>query len=237
MDKKNISGRDDETAFVQGTLYPWISLNHLQIDADQIELVKRIGTTKVYKAGAVIHGYGEKKEGFYFLHQGEVSAGILATNGLEKTIFIFEPPCYVGEVLYFTNKISNMIVTAVKDSRVTFLNREAVDQLLDNRQFCETMVRFLTRKVYTIVDQITDQFALTPLERVYKILVFYGETFGNRESEQIAIQISQEKIADITGLHRVTVARMIKELRRLGVVRKVSKAQIVLNRQKISSQV
>ncbi|MBE3586333.1 MAG: Crp/Fnr family transcriptional regulator [Thermoanaerobacter sp.] len=204
----------------------WVSLAN--IDYQSLEEIIKLGVTKHFKEEKVIINIGEFVEGIYLITKGEARANILTPDGKEKTIFIFEPPFFFGETIYFNKTPASMEVKVMPDSIMTFFSEDAIKKLSKNKYFFELLFRSSICKTDSAIEEISDLYVLTPGERVYKTLWYYANKRGVKlNNGELLTKISQEQIATIVGLHRVTVARIFSRLKGKGKIKNTKRSTLL----------
>lgn len=215
------------------SLWPWISFDNLA--DNNMELEKAcgiIGLKRLYKKGDLITAIGENVLGVYFLQKGVAISTIVGENGLEKVVFINKAPCFFNESPFIGELGTEMEIRALTDCVITIIDWNDMNKLvLNNKLLNELFIKYIARKSYALIDQMIDILTLNPTKRIFKVLLYLAqaqETNANH-NEQITIKLSQEELAKICGLHRVTVARAFKKLKNIGVIKNTSRSTIVLD--------
>jgi CRP-like cAMP-binding protein len=217
---------------VDPACWPWISVSSagVKLDHSDIEKIIHAGAKRFYKKGAIISPYGEDVKGIFFLHKGEVTGKIFSLNGIEKILYIYKPPCFFHESPYLAELPSNIEIKASADSELTFIERPQLDHLLaTDLVFNHILMKHMARKTRLIIDQLIDIVTLAPIERIHKVLLSNAQQQGIETPEGIALALTQDQIATITGLHRVTVARALARLKANGAIKKTRKGLIILD--------
>jgi CRP-like cAMP-binding protein len=217
---------------VDPVFWPWISVSSagVKLDPADIEKIRSAGIRRYYKKGTIISPYGEDIKGIFFLHKGEVTGKIFSLNGTEKVLYIYKPPCFFQESPYLAELPSNMEIKASADSELTFIDRPQLDHLLaTDSAFSHILMKHMARKNRLVLDQLIDMVTLSPIERIHKVLLANARQQGKPAAEGVAVALTQDQLATITGLHRVTVARALAKLKAAGAIKKSSKALIVID--------
>lgn len=220
-----------ESKFNLSAMWPWISIEGLEVDdLDATKICGLADFKRSYRKGDIITHVGEHVAGIYFISNGEVSSTLIGENGLEKVVFIYRSPCFFNESPFITALETCMEIRALTDCVISFIDKKKIDDLIsNNKSFNELLLKYMARKVYVIIDQLTDVVSLTPVKIIYKILYYYAKEHGIYADDQVTIKVSQERVAKISGLHRVTVARAFKKLKDTGIIKKTNKSTVVLS--------
>lgn len=191
------------------------------------EKVLHLGIKKNIKKNCIILGNGQPVNDLYYLHTGEVKYTAVNTNGEEKTIWYISEGNIFGEVPYFDKANCYSIISSTTDSIVYTFSRQL---------FIETIVPqypdivpeiFVTmaHKIRVLVGQINDLTLNSPKIRTYKMIYALMSNPQNNH-----IHISQQELANILGIHRVTLNRIIVDLKNDGIIQEdISKKRITLS--------
>ena len=86
-------------------------------------------------------------------------------------------------------------------------------------EITKSLLSIMARKIHVLSTQTEEQAFLKPLVRVAKVIyLFYGNKKETGWKEYPSLPVSQEEIANLLGLHRVTVNQALQSLRIQGVL-------------------
>lgn len=191
--------------------------------------IRILGAAKIYEKGSIIVHAGDHLDNIYFLQKGEVKLTYLSAEGDEKIIFFICSGSFFGEAPFFYNQPSLLQMTATKKSSVIIFSKEVVHRLLsDNEWFKKILICSLAKKSLIVTDQLRGTLYENPLIRTKRLLYYLAQRYGKMTEEGIAIKITQEEIASIIGIHRITITRALKQMELNGIIKKIGKSTIIL---------
>ncbi len=208
--------RDSEISYLW---YPWLDTAN-----SPWEEILHLGNKRRYKKNSIILGQGETSNELYYLHSGEVKFSSVGTNGNEKPIWFIKAGNVFGEVPFFDHFVTYSFFTCVEDSIVYTFHQEVLTETIFPRypQIVMNVFETMAKKIRLMSSQINDLGLNSPKLRVYKMIY---SLLVNTESRHI----SQQALADLLGIHRVTLNRIISDLKNDGIIQEnISKSGIFL---------
>jgi CRP/FNR family transcriptional regulator, cyclic AMP receptor protein len=194
------------------------------------ELVTGAVRTRI-SAGSVTHREGEPGPHLELVISGVVRAFVTAPDGRTMTVRYCRPGALLGAASLFATHFTMPASTqAVVDAELLRMSpavaRRAVarDALVARSFLCE-----LSERVVSFIDEIPGNTFATVRQRVARHLLDLAVQGGRRREAgtAIVVQVSQRELADAVGTVREVVVRVLRELRRDGLVR-TERDQIVI---------
>jgi CRP-like cAMP-binding protein len=195
------------------------------------EKVLSLGERHFFPKGSKIYDLEDIIFGVYFIRSGSIEINLFTVQGPEKVLFIVGKNCVFGEVSCFMDGESGeAIARARTDCELYYFPKEVIDGPIarEHPELLIELVQSLAYKIrmYTVLlkdDLISNQFV-----RVCKMLVYllrYREVEIAPGQKAISIQpdITQNDMARLMGVHRVTVTKAVSRLKTLGIIRRFSK--------------
>ncbi|SCY06009.1 Crp/Fnr family transcriptional regulator [Desulfoluna spongiiphila] len=165
---------------------------------------------------------------FFFLNRGTLHLSCIAEDGQERVVMIMEEGVLFGEIT-FMHKSSvhfHSLRTLTECEIIVFPNT-----LLDDLAFCReyphlvlNLVKSLGVKGGAFFSQIYDSNLLDARGQICRMLSHIWREQG--EKETVNPDLSQVDMANILGIHRSSVCRVIHELRDEGVIGRFSKTRL-----------
>ena len=174
------------------------------------------------KRGEVILNEEDTTEYMYFVLDGKES--ILAVHG---------PGQFFGELALLDGKTAPATVSALEASRVALLNR------VDFRDLLFTQPRFLEGILGIFCARLRDAWTRVKMlsyknasQRIRLLLMMLAEQNGAETAEGLTldIKLTHQNIADMAGLTRESVTRVLDRWQRDGVIAVHEKRLTILNR-------
>ena len=178
-------------------------------------------TAKLATNKALFHA-GDPGDGCYRVDEGLLKVVMVSHKGGERILAFLGPGDIVGELSIIDGRPRSASVVAVRDSALSFLSRTAFEAFVEKHpQICKVLLTLLaTRLRETDVTVAAGSF-LSLRGRVACTLLELAEHFGGDVgSGRIVIhqKIRQSDLADLTGIARETVSRILNDWKRHKLV-------------------
>lgn len=198
----------DENSIIT-TTSPWFVESRMgSISDEDVALIKDLGRVQIYPKGAYIHFDGDIIEEFIYIDRGLARYFVSNEEGIEKTVYYTDKfisiECYFHQQPVHTNCIAEEELTIYR------VDREYEDVLMSRKSIRDLVVRALALKCRINGWQVSDLTLAKPIQRIARILCCY---YFDERADMHRPLLHQE-IADLTGLHRVTVTNYLNELRK-----------------------
>lgn len=211
-----------DSTFESGTEHdvlssPWICAG----ETVSWEPVLHHGVLREYRKNEVIIQAGQVMESLGYLKNGLVKTVAPETGGQEKLIWFMEAGCVLGETPLFNKKPCAYYFQAVQPSQVYWFSKQTVQSVIlaKHPEITYSLLAILARKVHVLSTQVEDQVYLKPAVRVAKLIyLFYERKKTTGWKEYPSLPVTQEDIANLLGLHRVTVNQVLQTLRSCGIL-------------------
>lgn len=192
-----------------------------------------LGILRSFPKGALIMDTDASTDGVYYIQEGIVDTVLSTHNGPEKVLYGLGVGCVVGEVCCFVpGKNLEAFVKARTDCVLYFFRRETIEGVIARKhpELLLEMIRILSHieRMYAILLQ--DSLSLDFFGRLCRFLVYLARFKGApaQDAERVVVQVdvTQNDIAKLLGVHRVTVAKAVKKLKDQGVIRRFTKTEL-----------
>jgi len=178
------------------------------------EQVLNLALKRQYKKNDIIFWNGQKVNELYYLKEGEIKMVYLNSEGGKKSVWYIESGNVFGETSFFLRNESSLLVTCERDSIVYVFDRKVVmDVFLHNSDIIIDMLTRMAGKIQTLSRQIYDLTLNSPKMRLYRLLYFMVMTRPDN-----IMNISQQDLADLLGIHRITVNKILVTLKNGGII-------------------
>ena len=185
------------------------------------ETVLPLATLREYRKNENIIQAGQTLEALGLLKSGIAKTVAVDTAGHEKIIWFMESGCVLGETPLLNEKPCAYYFQAVERCQVYWFSKEVLFGILLPRypEINKALLSIMARKIHILSTQTEEQAFLKPLVRVAKVIyLFYANKKETGWKEYPSLPVSQEEIANLLGLHRVTVNQALQSLRIQGVL-------------------
>ena len=199
-------------------------------------LEKELETVEIRK-GEVLFNEGEPGDSLYIVLAGKVKIVRRAADGRQNLIALMGPSDMVGELSLFDPGPRTATATAVVDSRMARLRKQALRPWLNNRpEIAEQLLRVLARRLRRTNDALADLIFTDVPGRVAKNLLQMAGRFGSRDGGVLRVthDLTQEELAQLVGASRETVNKALADFASRGWLRLEGKSVVILDRERLS---
>jgi CRP/FNR family cyclic AMP-dependent transcriptional regulator len=178
------------------------------------------------KAGNVLFAAGDTTDGCYLIEDGllKVTVG-LATKG-ERIVSILAPGSVVGELSVIDGSPRSATVTAIRDSRLSFVSRHIFQAFAeDNPEVFRYLTMLLAQRLRETNLVVATTSFMSLKGRLARALLTLAEAFGRDVgSGRILIhqKLTQSDLAAMAGFARENVNRMLNEWQGAGLLSRLS---------------
>ncbi len=192
----------------------------------QLATGERASLLKLAKRRALSRGdfafrVGDVKRGAYLLTRGRLKFFRVTPDGREVILWF----CFPGEVFGISEvpapKGRRVNVEACEDSEVAVVGDAAFNRFLDEHPAAARLCRrTMAVRLGTLTNTLVNLVADDAYARVAKLVLHLGTNHGTRLGKAIVLEVvlTHQEIADMTGVNRQTVTRILGDLRRKRIV-------------------
>ncbi|MCB1492014.1 MAG: Crp/Fnr family transcriptional regulator [Rhodobiaceae bacterium] len=194
-------------------------------DALADEIVK-IARVVPLTSGKVLFQAGDPGNGFYSVLDGSLKVSLISAEGLEQLLDVLGPGSVVGELAIFDGRPRSATVTALKESKLAFIDRHSFERVAEEQP---AIYRHMLKIVGGRLRHANDVFAarcFLPMNgRIAQTLLQLADTFGkevDRERILIHYKVSQADLANMSGMARENASRILNIWKRDGLISRIS---------------
>lgn len=196
--------------------------------------IPHLGIRRVFPKGSEIIDLVTPVNGVYFVWEGSVEVPLYTEHGPEKVLFYVGPGCIFGEVSCFVGgETDEASVRARTDCVLYFFSRETLEGVIASQhpQLLIELIRASAYKIRMFSVLLRDSLNSDNFLRVCKMLVYlvrFKELEIAPGQKQVSLQpeMTQQDLARLMGLHRVTVTKALSRLKSLGILAHFSKRKL-----------
>src|ERR1700753_561162 len=184
------------------------------------------------RKGDVVFNEGEPGDSLYIIMSGKIKLGRRAADGRQNLIALIGPSDMLGELSLFDPGPRTATATAVIDSRVARLRKQALRPWLSNRpEIAEQLLRVLARRLRRTNNALADLIFTDVRGRVAKNPLQMAGQFGSRDGGVLRVthDLTQEELAQLVGASRETVNKALADFASRGWLRLDGKSVIIMD--------
>ena len=207
------------------------------VDPEAAEALAKDMETIEARKGEVVFNEGEPGDSLYIVLSGKIKLGRRAADGRQNLIAVMGPSDMVGELSLFDPGPRTATATAVVDTRLARLRKQALRPWLANRpEIAEQLLRVLARRLRRTNDALADLIFTDVPGRVAKALLGLADRFGTPEGDGVRVHhdLTQEELAQLVGASRETVNKALADFASRGWLRLDGKSVIILDPERLA---
>ncbi len=158
---------------------------------------------------------GDTGDGCYRVEDGLLKASILTPGGGERILAILGPGSLVGELSMIDGAPRSASVSALRDSKLSFVSRAAFEAFgQGNPQLYRQVMTLLARRLRDSNDALAATSFLSLKGRVARALLSLAEAFGQDVGGGrilVRQKVTQSDLAAMAGIARENVSRILKD--------------------------
>jgi CRP/FNR family transcriptional regulator, cyclic AMP receptor protein len=192
-------------------------------------------------ANEILFLAGDPGDGCYRLNEGLLKVSIASPAGAERILAILGPGSIVGDMAMIDRRPRSASVSALLDSKLSLVSRAAFEAFVDKQPEIYKYLFILVAERLRKTDQLVAAASFLQLKgRVARALLDLAKAFGHEvDSGRIVIQqkISQSDIADMAGIARENVSRILNKWMRSKLVTRLSGYYCIENAAKLEREI
>lgn len=184
--------------------------------------IKEVGTLQKIPKNTIVYEQGTKIDKIYFISVGMIKQSILSECGKEKLVTIEKAGSIFGQGPIFRDLQTPTSVITLEDTELYYLEKNKILKLIKNDEnFSVFLIRNMADKAFSATKQIESYTFNTPKERILELFkeLCTFEYSNDKEWVKLNISLSHDKIANILGINRVTVSKVMADLRDEGILK------------------
>lgn len=195
-------------------------------------LFEEVGTEFLIRSGHVLYMQGDQSSNLYLVKSGRVRMFYISENGKEITYRIIGEGQLIGEAAFLSH-LQQATISAVTDTTlITCPIKSLYPHICRHNELNQIIFELLTEN-YT---QLCNQIKRLTINDSAKRVASYLLDLTKQDQEELGIidhtlPYTQEELAVCLNLHRTTVARVLADFAKRGLVRLQYRKIQVLDRE------
>lgn len=175
----------------------------------ELEQLARWGHERPFDDGQFIQHQGDAGDAFWAVVEGHVSIGRFAEDGAFTAFAVLGPRDLFGELAFFTGVPRQVDALASGPARLIAIDRPLLRRLMSaDLGWAELLLRSLSRQLAGALDIIDAERRLSSVDRLAQLLAIMARDSDSGDR----VQATQQQLADLLGLSRVTLGAALREL-------------------------
>ena len=186
-----------------------------QLEEELQRLIRGRSPVRRFTDGAIIQQRGTAPEGFWVIEEGAAIAGQFTSDGAFRAMVVLEAGDSFGELAVFAQTPRVVDVVARGDARLRYVEAGMFQRLLQDYPVSSN--RLLTALSLQLQEALSLLAGIRQGSGTARLAMLLANMAGHR-SEPVAIDITQQELADLLGLTRATVNTALRSLEEAGLV-------------------
>ena len=169
---------------------------------------------------------GDDGDGCYRVEEGLLKASVSVATGGERILAILGPGSVVGELSMIDSAPRSASVTALRDSKLSFVNRDTFEAFGQSTpELYRHITILLARRLRDTNEALVATNFLSVKGRVARALLSLAEAFGGDIGQGrilIRQKVSQSDLAAMAGIARENVSRVLHDWAQRSLVSRLA---------------
>ncbi len=175
-----------------------------------------MGERKKIAAGAQLSNIGDRPSHIYYIKEGELALSVNSSDGRERICMFVKKNMFYGEAHLYKDFSTLFRVAATMPTELIGFSLQRARSLIDSSpEFRIALLNGQAQKIFSMTGELVSLLIHNPEERVWHCLWDMAKSVPCQNGVK-ELHTSQQAIARILGVHRVTVANALASLKRAG---------------------
>ena len=191
------------------------------LSPDELAHLTTLFEEKRYKRGAILFLEEDTGNYMYVVKSGRVKVSRVLTSGKEMILTFHDAGDYFGELSLIDGGTAPATVTAVVATAILVINQHRFAWMIQNPKIKEALLRNLCGRLREAWAQVEVLGFHNASARVGTMLYNLCQSKGITTSDgtMISLRLTHKQIADLIGISRGTVTRVLNQLQADGLIR------------------
>lgn len=195
-------------------------MEQIKIPEQLYPYFEKAGYSLKYEPGQTIYMQGDVAQSLYFIKEGRVRAFCTTKSGREMTFEIVGRGKIIGETSFLGHGIYPVCVEAVNQVELLVCNlNQLYDFMEESKELMKVMMQLLSRTCNHLVEQLRRVTLYDRYQKIASFLLYETEMpDSDKDVTKDSIPYTQEELALILGMNRVTVSKVLSEWKKSGII-------------------
>ena len=213
----------DHSKEIMRTTAPWYVESQMGgLSPEDHAFLRDNSTILHYKPGEVIYDDGSLITKLNYINKGTVRYNLTSSAGEVKTVFFTDR--FLALECFLHGQPAQTNAMAFDAVEIYALPAELADDAFARKSIRDLALKALSIKCRILGWQVDDLSLSKPLGKVCRLLCCYMTS----DEGHYRIHLTHQELADLTGLHRVTVTNNMSQLRKMKVIDIDQEGEIVV---------
>ncbi len=197
--------------------YHFAMAERSRLSAREIAQLAARARVQHFAGGQFIQHQGDPGDAFWAVVDGHVTIGRHSEDGVFTHFAVLAAGDLFGELAFFTGVPRQVDAIADGSASMIAIDRPLLRQLMAaDVGWAELLLRSLSRQLASALDTIDADRRLSTTERLANLLV----TMARSDADRDIVRATQQQLADLLGVSRVTLGAALADLAKQNQVRR-----------------
>jgi CRP/FNR family transcriptional regulator, cyclic AMP receptor protein len=199
------------------------------LDAEETRLLLKSARRRTHSRGEVVFHRDDPADTVHLVSSGTFAVRVITPVGDTVTLGIVGPGNWFGELALVRDRhVRSATVSALSQAETYVVGVTEFERLRHEcPQLDRVLVEYFAHRVAELSELLVDALYTPAPERVRKLLGELARRYADPATGTAVIPLTQEDVAGLAGTSRLTVSRVLRELRAEGSVQ-VGRGRIVI---------
>jgi CRP/FNR family transcriptional regulator, cyclic AMP receptor protein len=201
------------------------------LTSSELGAIRSMIVMRNYKKNETILHEENTNEYMYIIVDGETKVMQTTSEGKEIMVTMHQTGDFFGELSLIDGKTAPAAVLATRDSTTALISKKDFYSILySQNKVLKNLLVIMCARLRESQAKIKMLNFNNASQRIKMLFLMLSETFGekNDEGTELKIRLIHQDIADMTGLSRETVTRILDKLRKNGEIHILKNRHILL---------
>lgn len=191
-----------------------------ELSADELKDLHSVTRAVFLKRGDAVFTEGAYPRGLYYVNKGKIKVTQIGADGKEQIVHLVKDTDVMGYRAILSGDRYSCSAILMEDSLLYFIPKDIFFSLIEkNPKFALQVFHLFSKELKEAEKKITSIAQQPVKERIAQSLILLTESYGfEKDGATLAIVITREEIANISGSSRETVIRALTEFQKDKII-------------------
>jgi CRP/FNR family transcriptional regulator len=198
--------------------------------------LEQLGFLKELPKNEVFIEPGQVPKYCYVIKKGGVIGFEYSAGGDERIYDIMLPGSLMLDACIIVNKPCPVYFKTIRHSELICIDRHTLlEQMSDDFSLVMNIIESIAYKFFSAMDMVRETECHAADWRFCNLLLMFADKYGVPYEDKILVaeKVSQQMFSDLLGVNRITVNRIIKKLRDMGLILQINGLYCIADTEKL----
>ena len=177
------------------------------------DLIIKNGIRMTYDAEQIVYNFNDDANGLYYIKSGKIRGFYLNEDGDKENVIVFSNNILFGEDLFANPQKRVLGADTVTPCVIYYINRELLLSLcMEDKAAMSQLLGLFTKKMVVFLNALNAAQQNTSRKKLALYLLHMSTVNNN------FLDFSHEKIAELIGVSRVLVSKLLNEFEKAALI-------------------